>query len=270
MAYTVAKSDKGQVLVDGPGVMARVVDGSVVSKMRAHYTEHGVWWWTGGVWGGLTKTRLLLSVVLAAAALCTLASFHPRFPGDTGSMAVFQTIDSAAWLMTMYIVTDICGGWFALLTSGLLGLVFFLRQRYPECLALLGIFSVTAIVPALKEIVDRPRPSEPIATILGEFSGTSFPSGHSTLSMVLFGLIFYLAPRLIPDRRAVWGVRLASVIMVLLGGMSRVYLGVHWPSDVMGGYVVGAVVLALLIALHRRVSQIAPQRAHAGFPRGQS
>ena len=256
--------------MDSPGVTARVVDGSVVSKLRTCYTNQGVWWWTKGVWGGLTTTRLLLSVVLAATVLCTFASFHPRFPGDTNSMAILQAIDNAAWLLAMHIVTDICGGWFAILTSGLLALVFFLRQRYPECIALLGIFSVTAIVPVLKEIIDRPRPSEPIATILGEFSGASFPSGHSTLAMALFGLIFYLAPRLIPDRRAVWGVRLASVIMILLAGMSRVYLGVHWPSDVMGGYVVGAVVLALLVALHRRVSQIAPQRAPVGFPQGQS
>ena len=68
--------------------------------------------------------------------------------------------------------------------------------------------------------------------------------------MILFGLVYYLAPIMVPWKRAVRLLRLSSFMLILLIGISRVYLGAHWPSDVLGGFLVGGIMLTLLIHLH--------------------
>lgn len=98
----------------------------------------------------------------------------------------------------------------------------------------------------LKLAVHRPRP--PYATAIIRHPTWSFPSGHAMGSLVGFGMLAYVLVRFADatgrGRFVVWGA--ASLLIVLIGG-SRMYLGVHYLSDVLGGYLVGAVWLALCI-----------------------
>jgi membrane-associated phospholipid phosphatase len=98
---------------------------------------------------------------------------------------------------------------------------------------------------ALKYIFGRPRPALwPHA----EVSGFSFPSGHATAALCLFGMLGWLGWRLFRPRaaRLAWGVFMVALIVLI--GLSRIYLGVHYPSDVLAGYITGSFWLLMLLA----------------------
>jgi membrane-associated phospholipid phosphatase len=98
----------------------------------------------------------------------------------------------------------------------------------------------------LKVIFQRARP-EPLAE--PELLSYAFPSGHAMVSIAFYGCVGYLAWRLLPGAR-IW-VLIALSALVLLIGASRVYLGVHYPTDVMAGFIAGFVWLdAVLIGGH--------------------
>ena len=109
---------------------------------------------------------------------------------------------------------------------------------------LLGVMVVgeRLTMDGLKLLVGRPRPSidaHPVAT-----HSSSFPSGHATNTMAVFlGIALFAAPA--PYRRPAV---IAAVAMSLLVGSTRPYLGVHWPSDVIGGWALG--LIAVWIAVH--------------------
>ncbi len=97
----------------------------------------------------------------------------------------------------------------------------------------LGSFIVNYI---LKQIFQRPRPFE---YFLVEQGGLSYPSGHSMVSMTMFLTIAYLLTRKRMNGRYKKRIWIAVFIYILLMGISRVFLGVHWPSDIIGGYAAG-------------------------------
>jgi undecaprenyl-diphosphatase len=105
---------------------------------------------------------------------------------------------------------------------------------------LLGVIAVNeALNFALKHLFGRPRPNlfEEIATL----HSYSFPSGHAMAAAAIYGMIAVVIARLAPSLR-LW-VGLAAVALALLIGLSRVYLGVHWITDVLAGYAAGATIL---------------------------
>jgi undecaprenyl-diphosphatase len=107
-------------------------------------------------------------------------------------------------------------------------------------------------VELIKATVGRDRPSvlEPIIVE----HGFSFPSGHATLSMVAYGVLAVLASRsrISPALRT--AIVLALGVLVVLIGASRVWLGVHFPTDVIAGWIAGGVVVVLYASLTRSVS----------------
>ena len=99
--------------------------------------------------------------------------------------------------------------------------------------------------PALKRIYERWRPPADLSGLVAP--GYSFPSGHTSGAVVLFGMLAYLAWRLLPPR---WHLPcwLAAVTLVMMVGASRVWLQAHWLSDVLAGMASGGAWLALCIA----------------------
>ncbi|MEU9364301.1 phosphatase PAP2 family protein [Streptomyces avermitilis] len=103
---------------------------------------------------------------------------------------------------------------------------------------------------ALKAAVGRARPVWPDPVDSAHY--TAFPSGHAMTATVVCGLLLWLL-RLYGAGRALWrtGVALAAVSVVGVG-LTRVWLGVHWPSDVLGGWLLGALVVAGAMASYER------------------
>ncbi|GAB17711.1 hypothetical protein GOEFS_037_00140 [Gordonia effusa NBRC 100432] len=112
--------------------------------------------------------------------------------------------------------------------------------------ALLGYL----LMVALKAIFGRERPPEPDRLL--DISTHSFPSGHAMMSTICYGLFAIAAFHLSRWIREHWWVLAVAPVLALLIGMSRIYLGVHWLTDVLAGWAIGAVWLALCVALWRR------------------
>lgn len=104
----------------------------------------------------------------------------------------------------------------------------------------------------LKTLIARPRPSPDLVTVIGKLLKTySFPSGHVTFYVAFFGFLWFLAYTLLKPSALRAALMLVTGLPVLLVGLSRVYLGQHWSSDVLGGYLLGSVVLIAAIAIYR-------------------
>jgi undecaprenyl-diphosphatase len=139
--------------------------------------------------------------------------------------------------------------------TALLFLIFYLRA---EGFAL--VFSAggsAAINTLIKQIVARPRPTNQFVTILQEPGGLSFPSGHVTFYVCYFGFLFFLAYILLPKTPKLRAfILVLTALPILLIGVSRVYLGAHWPSDTIGSYLWSGVWLTLSISLYRRLKTV--------------
>ncbi|HUP88220.1 MAG TPA: phosphatase PAP2 family protein, partial [Longimicrobiales bacterium] len=119
-----------------------------------------------------------------------------------------------------------------------------LRKRASVATLLVGLVGGTILNALLKTTFARPRPMVVVA--LARVHTTSFPSGHAMSSLVTYGAIAYVTGRLVPEprlRRTTW---ILAAILVLAIGISRMYLGVHYPSDVIAGYIAGLAWLAFL------------------------
>jgi undecaprenyl-diphosphatase len=111
------------------------------------------------------------------------------------------------------------------------------------------VFIAVAILfnTALKQFLHRPRPDTLYVTLM-RFKTHSFPSGHAFGSFVMYGFIAYLA---ILNLTLALGLLVAALTwtLIILIGISRVYLGAHYPTDVIGGWIFGGFCLAIAISL---------------------
>lgn len=124
------------------------------------------------------------------------------------------------------------------------------RSRLPITLMVAATAGSVAATVVGKKYVARVRPDHALAVPPYEFA-PSFPSGHSLNSVVVGGVVAYLLWRHLhrPASRA--AVVVVGVVFALAMGMSRVYLGHHWLTDVLAGWALGAAWLALLITVHQ-------------------
>lgn len=154
------------------------------------------------------------------------------------------------WLMQL--TSDIGFSPQVYLWSGLVILIVFLIGLRWESLMLtfsgLGVGGLGALI---KIFVQRERPTDVLVRVFSKLPDYSFPSGHVLYYVAFIGFIFFLIYTLIPNSmRRTLGLIAVAVPIVLIG-ISRIYLGQHWPSDVLGAYLLGSLWLALTISLYR-------------------
>ena len=129
----------------------------------------------------------------------------------------------------------------------------FLQRGHRTSAALLAVTVVGGVCldVALKFAFHRARP-EPYFG-LPTPATFSFPSGHSLMSLCFYGVAAYLISVHVDSARWRLALRVAGALMVLLVGVSRIYLGVHYPSDVVAGFAAGLVWLTAIVFAYRRI-----------------
>jgi undecaprenyl-diphosphatase len=124
-----------------------------------------------------------------------------------------------------------------------------LWRRHPALALAVAIATGGSLltVSIMKVVVGRSRP--PVTDRIANAYGAAFPSGHSANVVAACGILAWVATRFVHRtwlRAAIWTV---AAVVALLVGVSRVYLGVHWPSDVLSGWIVGAAWVVAAIAI---------------------
>lgn len=109
----------------------------------------------------------------------------------------------------------------------------------------LNLVIATTLNQLLKRILQRPRPTE--FRIIEE-TGYSFPSGHSMVSMAFYGYLIYLIYKYVKNKYIKWTLIVLLSILICSIGISRIYLGVHYTSDVLGGFLASISYLVIYIS----------------------
>jgi membrane-associated phospholipid phosphatase len=199
-------------------------------------------WGGAAVWGGTW-----LALLAGAIVLSVLAGLHSRLPGD---------LDISEWVQgslfpgmgASRLVRAVGSTEVVLGTGGAVAVVLWLLGRRRQALLLaLGLVVLPFLQHGLKEIVDRPRPTEDLVDLRAGFSSPSFPSGHVMSPALLYGFLLYVSPRIgLPHvlNAALLG---WCAFVLVIAGPAQVYVGVHWPSDVAGGYAWAVVLLLPLV-----------------------
>ncbi len=119
-----------------------------------------------------------------------------------------------------------------------LGMLLILRKRLSALLLVVGLAGGVVLSEGLKALFGRARP--PAAFQAVETLNASFPSGHALLSTVFYLTVAVMMTRAFPKRRLKAYVLGVGMVFALMVGLTRIYLGAHWASDVMAGWCVGA------------------------------
>lgn len=218
---------------------------------------------------GVTKSSILhpvhlsllgLEIALGIVLSFTSLAFYAKLLQKTlaEEMVFFDNLlwqilfaaRSPAMTFLMNLVTNL-GGEILLLSAIIIGFYLWDKRMKHEAIFFPAIFiSSTIIYKFLKIMVARPRPN--IAP-LAYHSDFSFPSGHSMNSFVFFATLSYLYYHRSRDKKMAVIFSVISALIILLVGISRVYLGVHWATDVLAGYLSGLCWFTMAVAIDKTI-----------------
>jgi undecaprenyl-diphosphatase len=198
------------------------------------------------------EIKLLLALALSAFALWVFIEIAEEMREgdtrvfDTRLLMLFRNAADPAlplgpnWLREVMRDITALGSTFVLLlvTIASVGFLALSGNRGVAALVLVSVGGGMAISAALKAAFDRPRPDAVLHTM--QVYSASFPSGHALMSAVVYLTLGALIAATVRDNRLRLYILSLGLVITLLVGISRVYLGVHWPTDVIGGWALGA------------------------------
>ena len=219
---------------------------------------HGSFCYNGSVRNSTktTTTLPLIAILVSLLLMLTLViSYYPLPRFDLTLLQLVQAFGSTRTLSVMEFVS-LPGALVPALLLGLLATAVLAVSPIRFALIPLSLVVPADLISgALKYVVDRPRPSPELVAVHQLLFDPGFPSSHVVHYTVFFGFLAYLfwKTQLVPKS---FRAPLASIalIFVLLIPFSRMYLGAHWPTDVLGGLLLGGSMLILQIRLFQKLS----------------
>ena len=145
------------------------------------------------------------------------------------------------------VITNITSPIMVIIT--LLILVLAIKDKKIKISLVINLLGITIINNLIKVIIARPRPE--INKLVTE-TGYSFPSGHSITSMVFYGYLVYLTYKYINNKKIKIPLIIFLILLIPTIGLSRIYLGVHYASDVLCGFLLGIIYLILFISISKK------------------
>lgn len=183
---------------------------------------------------------LFLLFIILTVLVCT----NTIEPLDNATSSFIISIRSPELTNTMNIITNISGS-YALIVFTTLFIILIKKKKYPLAITinLIAVFITSQLA---KAIVERDRPLD----MLVSAPGYSYPSGHSMVGLAYFSFLSYLVIKYIPNKIVKIILPIVFTITILLVGFSRIYLGVHYLSDVLAGFLLGAIYLIIFINIY--------------------
>ena len=203
--------------------MRSIVDAKGVKALSGYMPTYGL--------------LFFLILLTSAALLSVLAALYTPFPGDREVLEAFRSVE-VSWLTAAVRGISWLGGTVAVTASlvSLMGILWAMgRKQYIGGCVLIGLLELSSL--GVKELIGRARPD--FALFPPAASSAAFPSGHAIHAFLFFGFLVYLCHAHVQQSKLRYVLQGLIVLLALAIGLSRVYLGVHWPSDILGGFLYG-------------------------------
>lgn len=200
-------------------------------------------------------STFILLLIIAFALLTALVKIYPYLEFDLAVTLAIQQIDLPFLSILMRFISELGNTFIEIISILTATLVALILRNYRTSL-IIAISSVGAIVLSifLKALVERPRPDPHVINQIGEFlKNDSFPSGHVLYFIGLYGfLIFFIHTHFKIGLLRSFLLTLFTLMIILIG-VSRIYLGAHWFSDTLGSYLIGTVWLYLMVYIYKKI-----------------
>ena len=168
---------------------------------------------------------------------------------------VILNLRSEPLTVIMKVITNLSSAY--VLIAITIGILLFIKNKKVGVCVASNLVIATLLNQLLKYIIQRPRPDG--YRLIAE-SGYSFPSGHSMVSMAFYGLIIYLIWKMVKNKKIKYISCGILGLLIPMIGFSRIYLGVHYASDVIGGFAISIVYLFLFTNIAKSILQLEKEK----------
>jgi undecaprenyl-diphosphatase len=198
-----------------------------------------------------TQLRLALALLALVLPLSLAAAGTGVLPGD---VAVTRLVQGATGGELAGVVAAVNAfGSAPVITAVTLGaaLAFLAARQRSAALMVVATLPIHGLNATLKSIAESPRPTSDLVRVTEHADSFGFPSGHVMTTTLLCGVLLYLATTRVRHHVARRAIQAVALALPLAMGIARIATGAHWPSDVLGGYLWGALVVLAVVAASR-------------------
>lgn len=205
-------------------------------------------------WRAYRSEILFAAALVLYAVLAGLAHYNTYFGWDLQLERSVQSITLPGFNTLMRLTSVLGNGWVPIAGVSIATLALLLaRLRIEGLTCVIGVALGAGVNRLFKAWISRPRPTNMLVHVAYDVAHESFPSGHVVFFIEFFGFLLFLSYVLLKPGVARRVALTVFGTLIALVGVSRVYLGAHWPSDVLGAYLAGGLWLMLMIEVYRGV-----------------
>jgi len=204
-------------------------------------------------WRARVFQGYLLAATVAFGVLVVLASQFNYFPIDLSITRAVQTYNAAGFASLMWWISFFGYSPQMYIMVGLVAIaLYLLGLRWEAVVTVLAAAGSAALDAVIKLIVHRPRPGANLVNVIQQLSNSySFPSGHVLTYTAFFGFLIFLGYSLLKPSPGRGLLLMLLGLVVALIGLSRIYVGDHWASDVVGAYLLGSLWLVASVYIYQ-------------------